>query len=340
MGERMKIKDYFTPKSIIYSGKHQNKKTQINHYMYNENQVMLTHDLKISEEYKHYIQVIGLTDIKQISQIKELFDIDELIFEDIFNVSQREKIDIRDHYIFSVIHGLFKDNEGYKKEYMSLLLMENIVISFHEDEPLFLETTIKALDSYKELREKSSDFLFYHILDLITDNHIDLFDELNIAINQFEDITLNEQVLPQDDFYHVRKAFIRLKNNVFYLLESLESMTNHKHTLIKDSSNEYFHDLIDHLSRLDMQINLSRENLRNLVDVNINNQSNKMNKIMTTLTLFSAIFIPLSFLTGFFGMNFVHFEILSYEYAIAFFIGFCLLLIIFMIWFFKKRDWL
>lgn len=336
----MKIKDYFTPKSMIYSGKHQNKKTQINHYTYNKDNFKLSHDLNISEEDKHYIQVVGLTDIEKISQIREMFDIEELIFEDIFNVTQREKIDIRDHYIFSVVHALFKDTDTYKKEYMSLLCIDNVIITFHEDDPEFLETTIKALETYKELREKSSDFLFYHILDLITDNHIDLFDELNFAIGQFEDITLNEQVLPQDEFYHVRKAFIRLKNNVFYLLESLESFMNHKHPFVKDTSLDYFHDLIDHLNRLDTQINLARENLRNLVDVNMNNHSNKMNKIMTTLTLFSAIFIPLSFLTGFFGMNFVHFEILSYEYAVLFFIGFCILLIVFMVWFFKKRDWL
>ena len=120
----------------------------------------------------------------------------------------------------------------------------------------------------------------------------------------------------------------------------MNTLLKNNHELINKENLEYFLDLIDHLTRLDGHINLARENLRNLVDVNINNQSNRMNKIMTTLTLFSAIFIPLSFLTGFFGMNFVHFEILEYRHAVIIFVGICILLIGFMIWLFKRKDWL
>ncbi|MGE4571714.1 MAG: CorA family divalent cation transporter [Candidatus Izemoplasmatales bacterium] len=336
----MKIKDYFTPKSFVYSGKHQNKETIIRHFHYNDSEVIETSDFKMINGYKSYIQVIGLSDIKKIEQVKTIISIDNLVFEDIFNVTQREKIDVFKDYIFSVIHGLFLKDNRYIKEYMSMVCLENIVISFHEIEPWYLEATINALDNYTELRQKSSDFLYYHILDLITDNHIDVFDKLNEVISHFEDVTLNEQILPQEEFYRVRKSFVRLKNNVYYLLEHLERLLIHNHVFMKSEEKEYFDDLIDHLKRLDSQINLSRENLRNLVDVNINNQSNKMNQIMMTLTLFSAIFIPLSFLTGFFGMNFVHFEILSYEHAVWLFVGFCILVIVFMIWFFKKRKWL
>ncbi len=336
----MKIIDYFTPKSPVYSGKHQNKETVIRHFHYNDQEVIESNSFDVMSGYKSYIQVTGLSNIKKIEELKTIFNIDSLIFEDIFNVTQREKIDIKDDYIFSVIHGLFLKDNIYKKEYMSMLCIENLVVSFHEVEPWFLEATINALDTYPDLREKSSDFLYYHILDLITDNHIDVFDHLNDQINQFEDVTLNEQVLPQEEFYRARKSFVRLKNNVFYLLEHLEKFFIQGHAFIKVENHDYFNDLIDHLKRLDSQINLARENLRNLVDVNINNQSNKMNQIMMTLTLFSAIFIPLSFLTGFFGMNFIHFELLKYEHAILLFVGFCVLLIGFMIWFFKRRHWL
>ena len=336
----MKIKDYFTPKSMVYSGKHQNRKTEIKHYHYNEDDVYVSDDLTINPEYKSYIQVIGLTNTDHISKIKNMFKIDGFIFEDVFNVMQREKIDVREDYIFSVVHSLFKKDNLYQKEYMSMLCLEGIVISFHEYEPWYLATSIDALESYDEIRKRTSDFLFYHILDLITDNHMDVFDDLNDRMNQFEDITLSEQILPQDKFFQTRKIFIRLKNNVFYLMASLESMLEQKSAFVKEVNLGFYHDLIDHLSRLDTQINLSRENIRNLVDVNINNQSNKMNRIMTTLTLFSAIFIPLSFLTGFFGMNFVHFGVLEYRYAVWIFLSICILVIGFMIWFFKKRDWL
>lgn len=335
----MKILDYVTPKSMVYSGKVKQKETVINHYHYNEKEVIVSHDFTQKEGYKSYIQVVGLNDTERINQLQVLFSINEFIFEDIYNVSQREKVEVKEDYIFSVLHALFYQDDIFKKEYLSMICLDNVVISFHEDNPWFLEPTIKTLESYQDLRVKSSGFLFYHIMDLITDNHIDVFDKLNMVINEFEDVTLNGHTLPQEDFYKARKAFVRLKNNVYYLLEALNTLIPQKHKVI-DEIIEFYNDLVDHLSRLDGQINLARENVRNLVDVNMNNQSNRMNQIMTTLTLFSAIFIPLSFLTGFFGMNFIYFDILRYEHAVIAFVGFCLLLIGFMIWFFKHKKWL
>jgi magnesium transporter len=175
----MKIKDYFTPKSAVYSGKHQNKETVVRHFLYNDESVIETDNFEQKQGYKSYIQVIGLTNIERIEELKNTFEINSLIFEDIFNVNQREKIDIKDNYLFCVIHGLFLEENGYRNEYMSMICTDNIVISFHEEDPFFLDTTIKALETYEDLREKTSDFLFYHILDLITDNHIDVFDKQN-----------------------------------------------------------------------------------------------------------------------------------------------------------------
>lgn len=336
----MKIGNYFTPKSMEYSGKHLDKNTVIRHFHYNEKEVIETNDYEQKEGYKSYIQVIGLSETDKINEIQALFDIDELIIEDILNVTQGVKIDLKESYIFAVIHALLYHEDKYQKEYMSMLCLENVVISFHETEPWFLEATIHTIQTYEALRRKSSDFLFYQILDLITDYHIEVYNQLSHVIIEFEDETLNEEILPQEEFYRVRKYFVRLKNNIYYLLDAVSSMLKQQHPIINHKNKEFYDDLLDHLSRLDGQINLSRENLRNLVDVNINNQSNRMNQIMTTLTLFSAIFIPLSFITGFFGMNFVHFEVLTYQYAIWILIGFCVLLIGFMIWFFKHKKWL
>lgn len=336
----MKIKDYFTPKSFVYSGKHQDVKTVIRHFYYNEKEIIESDQFEIKKGFKSYIQVIGLSNIKKIEEIKSIINIDSILLEDIFNVSQREKIEVREDYLFSVLHGLVKKEENIHPVYMSVLCKEDVLVSFHETEPWFLDATIDTLYKYQDLRERSTDFLYHHIMDLMTDHHMAVFEDLNHRLFDFEEITLDQKILPQEDFYQARKLFIQLKTNIFDLLEDLERIIKTKHPFIKPEHTEYYGDLIDHLKRIDRQVNLARENLRNLVDVNINNQSNRMNQIMTTLTLFSAIFIPLSFLTGFFGMNFIYFEILEYRYAITIFTLICLLVIILMIVFFKKKKWL
>jgi magnesium transporter len=132
---------------------------------------------------------------------------------------------------------------------------------------------------------------------------------------------------------------LNLKNHVSPVLEHLNQIMNKKSSLFMEDNMPFYDDLRDHLVRLDSRLDRSRELMRHLLDLHMNNQSNKMNKIMATLTLFSAIFIPLSFLTGFFGMNFVHFGILQYEYAVIGFTILCASIIIFMVWFFKKKKW-
>ena len=93
------------------------------------------------------------------------------------------------------------------------------------------------------------------------------------------------------------------------------------------------------MNRLDQKLDNLRDLMKTLLDLDLNNQSTRMNKIMSTLTLFSAIFIPLSFLTGFFGMNFVYFEVLRIEYAVLFFTGICILIAAAMLYIFKKHRW-
>jgi magnesium transporter len=123
------------------------------------------------------------------------------------------------------------------------------------------------------------------------------------------------------------------------MYEQIEKLIAYEHVLVTKDSLHYFDDLRDHLKRLDQKLYQSRDMMRQLLDLHMNNQSTKMNKIMSTLTLFSAIFIPLSFLTGFFGMNFHYFEALDYRYAVLVFIVVCVVIAGGMFLFFKKRRW-
>ncbi len=334
----MKIKDYFLPKSFIYTGKHKNIPTQIIHYHYSDTSLEVTNNFKPIDSDKHYIQVIGLSDLEKIQNLTKHYQVDPLILEDVFNVNQRSKIEVKENYIFGVFHLEYLEKEIVKEDYLSLLMFKDTIISFHEKEPVYLDSLKILLEKSKDLKSKTIDYLFYQILDIVTDKHIDLFEYIDIKQINFEEEILDDKKINQDDFYLTRKNLLKLKNCVAPFLEQLDK-TIDKSLLFNKSNRIYYDDLIDHLKRLNQQVDQARELMRNILDLHINNQSNQMNRIMTTLTLFSAIFIPLSFLTGFFGMNFVHFGILEYEYAIIVFIGLCFILAGLMVLLFKKMKW-
>ena len=335
----MGFKDYFIPKSMVYTGEYQDIKTILNVFKFNHEGTSLSNAYTLDQKDKQYIQVIGLSDTKIIEKLGSDFGIDALVLEDILNVHQRDKIEQYQNYIFGVFRIKYLKDKRIQESYMSLVMFENIIISFHETEPEYLSQVPMLLEKHKDLRNNTIDYMFYQILDIITDHMLDVNEYLEDQMSTIEEEIIESQTSDQESFYLIRKHLLKLKNSVTPIYEQLLELMKDTR-LINQSNKPYFDDLLDHLRRLDNLLNQSRELMRHLLDLNMNNQSNKMNKIMTTLTLFSAIFIPLSFLTGFFGMNFVHFGILNYPQAVGIFVGFCILVSAVMIYIFKRSKWL
>jgi len=335
----MNLTSYLKPKTNIYTGIHDQIQTTITHYQYDQTTLDIIDSIEATKDTKHYIQIVGLTNIEKISQIKDIYKIDPLVIEDVFNVHQRNKIEQREGYLFGVFNISYLENQTIIDDYMSFILTKDTMITFHETEPKYLDPVKSLIKEYKELKERTIDFLLFQILDIITDGHLDIYDILDLEILDFEEQILETKIIEQDSFYIVRKQMLRLKNKVTPALEQLNKELFKKAEYFNKDNLIYFEDLIDHLERLDLRLNQSREEMHHLLDLHMNNQSTKMNKIMTTLTIFSAIFIPLSFLSGFFGMNFIYFGILEYKHAIVLFTLTCFLIATLMILFFKKKKW-
>jgi len=335
----MQILQYFKPKSMVYTGEHKDIETKIIHYQYDATSYELIDGYEPTKPVKHYIQVIGLANVEKIQEIGKYFNIDPLVIEDILSVHQRNKFELMDNFVFGTFSISYLYENQIKEDYLSILMFEKTIITFHETEPIYLIPLKSLINEHKELREHSIDYLFFQILDIITDGHLELYDLLEQEVNDFEQEILETKSIEQESFYLIRKQMLKLKNNVSPVYEQLEKLLLKKHGLFQLENSSYFEDLKDHLQRLDNRLNQSRELMRNILDLHMNNQSTKMNKVMSTLTLFSAIFIPLSFLTGIFGMNFVHFGILQYEHAWIVFGIVCVSIAVGMFLYFKKKNW-
>ena len=309
---------------------------------------VLDYDDKVIHEHHSYqtrtqtsqlIQITGKCSEEILSAIQKDYAFDHTVFEDILNQKQRNKFEVKEDHLFATFHYDDLMNEEIHSNYLSLLLYKDALILFHKFPTRLSHDFVERLTKHTQVRQKPMDYLFYYVLDWLTDHHLDVFKHLFSQATSYEEALLENQSLNQEALYLIRKKLLRLKVNIEPIYEDFEKTLMHAKHLITSDHHLYYDDVKDHLLRLLSHLNEAREMIRHLLDLNINNQSQKMNRIMTTLTLFSAIFIPLSFLTGFFGMNFVHFELLEYEYALIGFILSCALLAVGMVILFKKMRW-
>jgi len=335
----IQLKKNQPPGEAIYTGKHV-MKTEISHVYYDTKTLKTDREETLVPEMKNWFVFKGLSDSARIKSFCETAGVDPLVVEDVLNVHQRNKIEYFEKYVFAVFSYAYLRDGDILHDYLSVIVFADKVFTFHEHNVNLFEEVYRRLDQNKgPIRSKGHDYLFYAILDTILDNDIIVEKQLSEDTMKLEEDIIRFESTDQSILYTSRKELLYLKKTIDPILDSFMKAEYKPSTLVGNDMNRYFGDITDHLRRLSEEINSERELLRNLLDVHINNVSNRMNSVMKTLTIFSAIFIPLSFLAGVFGMNFVQFSILQNPYGIWIFIGLCLLISFGMILFFKLRKW-
>lgn len=336
----MRSKKSLPPETLVYTGRYK-EKTTIHHIQYDEKGIRTLKNVEVHPRLNDWILFQGLEDVQRIKKVCERFSVDPLVIEDILNVHQRNKVEIYENYLFSVKKFAYIQEDTIHHEYISMLLFEDKLITFQERKTTFFDSLIERLKSkVGNITRMGHDYLYYVILDTIVDENIAARKMLSNKIMILEQEMSNLDSTKQISLYNIRKELLFLKNSNRQMLLSFSKQEYKKVPLIKENIHKYFEDLSDHIVRLDENIEIERELLSNLLDVQMSNVSNKMNHIMTVLTIFSATFIPLSFLSGVFGMNFVNFPILRNEYGLLIFLSMCILVAGFMLLFFKRKKWL
>jgi len=287
-----------------------------------------------------WINIIGLNHIPEIEALGNLFNIPKLKLEDIVHVSNHSKVEFIDEQIFSMMKMMYIDHNEIVSESLSILKMANAVITFQETTgDIFDVLRTRIINDEGIVRKRNADYLFYLLIDLLVDNYLKVLSGINYKIDYIENIIIDNTDINMNEIYNIKKEMLYLKTAVF-------SIRNLKEILQMSDSNwraadltPYLKDLDDHISQLIEEINSSREIVNNLFETHMLNVNNDMNKVITTLTIFSAIFIPLSFLAGVFGMNFRNFPGLNSPNGIYFFIAACIVLAVAMLTIFKVKKW-
>jgi magnesium transporter len=335
------------PGSLIYVGKFAAKNTHIQIIEYNktdiqEEVVTDVQALKNTDSKVTWLNVCGLANTEIIQRIGDVFKIHPLTLEDVLNTQQRPMFEEFEDYMFVSLKMIQYENQKIITEHISLVLGEGYVISFQEtkgDIWDFIRTRLR--DNKGKIRGEKSDYLLYRLLDAVVEHYFLVIEKLSDDIEQLEErVVKKSDIDTMNVIRKTKKQLAYLKRAVWPLREVINSIIRSESTLIQSDRATYFRDIHTHCIQVADTVETLRENISGIMDMYMSVINTRMNEIMKTLTIFAAIFIPLTFFAGVYGMNFTNFPELDWEYAYpAFWIG-CLAVVLGMYVYFKKMKWM
>ena len=339
------------PGSLIHIGEKKSENQKVTIFDYDTNELIEKEIVNMDELLTFrekptvtWINIDGLHEVKTIEKIGSIFEIHPLVLEDILNTKQRPKTEDFTDYVFIAMKmlSLDKNNMDIISEQFSMILGKNFVISFQEFEgDVFKNVRDRIRTAKGRIRRMKSDYLTYSLVDAIIDNYFGILENFGEKIETLEDIIIES---PQSDtleeIYKLKRTFINLRKSVWPLRELISSIIRDESELFTSKTNIYFRDVYDHTIQVIDTIESYREMVSGMLDIYLSSMSNKMNEVMKVLTIFAAIFIPLTFLAGIYGMNFKFLPELNWKWAYPVWWILALVIGIGMLLYFKKKKWL
>lgn len=338
------------PGTLVYTGDKPVEEVQVTLTVYNEEgfEVMEFDDgkkalEKLDPDKVNWFNFKGISNVKKVEEMGRALDFHSLILEDILHIGQSPKIDIYDEHIFTTLKMLSynKEKVGLEVEHVSLVLGKNYIISFCDTpHDLFKPISDRIASPTTKVKARKADYLFYYLVDFIVDQYYFVTDALNEEVDRLEDELyedFSEEIAKK--IIHLKKRYTELKRYIRPLADALRALRKFESSMVEDYVTEYLNDVLDHLVQFEESINSRQETLGGMMDIYMSTLSNRMNKVMYTLTIVAGIFIPLTFLAGIYGMNFTNMPELQYEYGYFILLGIMLLLGIGMYVYMKKKRW-
>lgn len=294
---------------------------------------------------KAWINVDGVHDVELIERIGKAFGIHPLVLEDIANTTQRPKAEDYGEYLYVVMQMFYHGEDGKKiiSEQVSFIVGKNYVISFQEEagRDVFGEVRDRIRTAKGPIRERGSDYLFYSLMDSIVDNYFVILEGIGEEMEALEErltVKPDEKVLHR--IHKLKMEVLLFRKAVWPLREVAVSLARGESPLIRKETTEYLRDIYDHVIEVIETVETHREMMTGMVDIYLSSTSNRMNEIMKVLTIIATIFIPLTFITGVYGMNFHFMPELEWELGYQFAWGAMAVVALVMMVYFKIKKWI
>ena len=230
-----------------------------------------------------------------------------LAVEDLLHTEIRPKVETYDDHIFVVFRGLNFNPDSHILDTIGLkiFLGRTFIVSAHR-EPLRSVLSVAArLEQEPELLGRGPDRVCHALIDQIVDNYFPLLDAMDDAMEEIEDSLFKEfRKEALEKIFSLKKDVTAMRRVAAPQREILNVLSNRPYDAVQPATQLYFRDVYDHILRVTDSLDSYRDLLAGALDSYISQVSNRMNEVMKTLSIVATIILPLSLVTGVFGMNF------------------------------------
>jgi magnesium transporter len=277
--------------------------------------------------------------IEDLEELQPLFHLHDLAVEDCLSEEeQRPKIEIYDGHYFIVINSIRFDDEEFFLRSLNMFLGKHFIMTVTKQKineiralkPILLEEEVNTPDRF-----------LYHIVDLVIDNYFSVGDRIETKLEKLEeDILMHTKKSHLNEIIGLRSEILWLKKVLVPQKDLVSTLHKRDLKLIHDQLQKYFGDIYENAVKITEAFDTYRDLMANLREAYQSSLANRANEIMRIFTALTTIFMPLTFITGLYGMNFPSLPGLNFPYADYIAIGGMVTIGIGMIWFYRKKGWL
>jgi magnesium transporter len=275
--------------------------------------------------------------------LEERFGFHELAAEDSLSATTHPKYDsfsTYDFFIFRTVDVNVSDHvsETFK---IAAFLGSNFLFTVHRQQLGSIDQVAARLPMDKRLLAQGPDFLLYSIVDHMVDAYFPLLEEIEEAVDDLQDrIFQDAHPGHLDELLNLKRDVNVLRRHVLPQRELLNQISRGDATFIQRSHLIYFRDVYDHMFRISETIDVDRDQMTGTMDAYLSVIANRTNEIMKVLTIFSALILPLTLISGIYGMNFENMPELKWIHGYRFALGLMVTVAALMGVFFWWKGWI
>ncbi len=241
--------------------------------------------------------------------LTNVFEFHPLAVDDALQETHMPKVDDWGDYLYIVLNSLDFDNmltdASLHTDELDIFLGKNYVVTHHDQPITALDQVWTACQRDLRHTKNGADHLLYKIVDFIVAAYMPIVSKIDDEIDDIEDQVFNKPTRDTlEQIFALKRALLSMRRVITPQREVLNKLARDDYRVIDPDDRVFFRDVYDHLVRLQDLNESMRDLVGGALDTYLSVINNRMNDVMKTLTIITTLFMPISFIAGFFGMNF------------------------------------